>query len=891
MKHVFQHGVRIVIVSVLIHALFLTAGAQAAGTTLHNIREGLHGKYTRLVLDCQGDLPQTVGPARRQFFAVRFTDLTVRADIKNISSRLRGRIRRVDLVEAKAADEVKLQFRSSDLQVKTRLMKSKPALDGRYRLVIDVFSKPERMVKKESKPAAGANLTAPAAGPSPAPHPQVAVISKPVAVAASNSVAGSPDKPAETAPAEATAVEEAKHWTYSGAASLTLTAADGEDDSSKFEEYRDISGPVAGDVSFEAEKDKQIYLKGSAVNVGRDDPSLNAAAGRYGKYDMDFQYDRLIHRYAYDAKTLYSGVGSSVMTLDDALQTNVQAAPAAADTAILLNSALSTAATGDPETTRDRYKLGFRLTALKPFNFSVTVGHESREGTRPFAGAFNNAQMVELFEPIDYETTDLRIAGEYNHKNLMVNVAYHYSQFTNAIDTLTFDNPLSATDAALAPSTGRIDLAPDNQYHNLSLTGAWTQLPGNSQITANVALGWMLQDDELIPFTSNTALTAPDLPVNSADARVNTSLYYLRLTSHPLPYMHLKANLRYYDYDNRTGRIDFSGGYVDSDETVIGTAITNVPTSYTKTRAGLDLEFDMSARTRLGIGYQFEHTDREHREVEKQDDNILKTFLDSRALDWMDLRASYERTDRRIGEYNYDVYLLSGENLNELPQIRKYDQADMVRDRYGVSATVYPAQAWSLTGAFTYGTDDFENSPYGLQEDNHTIASLDTDYMFNDRATANLFYTYEKYENAQRGSSSGVDWTASGEDRIQTVGGGVTLALIPKRLDFNLTYAFSDADGDLSFTSPSGAFADFDAVDDAKIHTLKTKLSYQLSEHLALSLGYMWEKFDYKDYNTDGFGYVPTDAAGDYQGALLAGTLPRDYDAHLVYTQLTLRFK
>jgi hypothetical protein len=58
-----------------------------------------------------------------------------------------------------------------------------------------------------------------------------------------------------------------------------------------------------------------------------------------------------------------------------------------------------------------------------------------------------------------------------------------------------------------------------------------------------------------------------------------------------------------------------------------------------------------------------------------------------------------------------------------------------------------------------------------------------------------------------------------------------------------------------------------------------------------LSLGYLWEKFNYDDYNADGFGYVPTDAAGNYQGALLSGTLPEDYDVHMVYTQLTLRFK
>jgi MtrB/PioB family decaheme-associated outer membrane protein len=443
----------------------------------------------------------------------------------------------------------------------------------------------------------------------------------------------------------------------------------------------------------------------------------------------------------------------------------------------------------------------------------------------------------------------------------------------------------------MGPSTGQIDLAPDNQYHNLSLTGAWTRLPGDSQIAANIALGWMLQDEDLVPFTTNTAISAPALTVKSADAKVNTSLCYLRLTSHPLPYMHVKANLRYYDYDNRTGRIDFTGGYVDTDASVISTPITNLPTSYTKTRAGLDLDFDVLTRTRLGVGYQFERTDRENREVDQQDDNTIKTFLDTRPFDWGNLRATYQRTDRQIGDYNADVYLLSGSDIGELPQMRKYDQADMVRDRYSVSATVYPLAAWTLTGTFTYGKDDFEDSPYGLLEDDHTITSIDTDYAINDRATVNLFYTYEKYENSQRGNDSGTDWMASGEDLINTVGGGATLALIPRRLDFNLTYSYSEADGDIAFTSPAGSFADFKAVDDAKIHMLNSKLRYHFSKHLALSLGYMWEKFDYKDYNTNGFAYVPTDAAGNYQGALLAGTLPKDYDAQIVYTQLTLRFK
>ena len=305
---------------------------------------------------------------------------------------------------------------------------------------------------------------------------------------------------------------------------------------------------------------------------------------------------------------------------------------------------------------------------------------------------------------------------------------------------------------------------------------------------------------------------------SSADAKVNTTLYQLRLTSRPWSSMRIKAHLRYCDYDNRTKRIDFTNGYVETDEFLTGTAITNLPTSYTKTRAGLDLGFDLPARTAFGIGYTFERTERENREVDQQDDNVYRASLDNKSLDWLVLRASYERTDRKIGTYNFDVYLRSGDDLNDLPQMRKYDQADLTRDRYQVQATVYPTQALALTGALTFGRDDFKDSPYGLLEDNHLIASFDTDYAVNERTSLNMFYAFETYNNKQRGSDAGADWTATGEDQVNTLGGGVTLKLIPKRLDFDLTYSYSKADGDITFTSSSGSFADFKAVDDAQTH-------------------------------------------------------------------------
>ncbi|MDX2451601.1 MtrB/PioB family decaheme-associated outer membrane protein, partial [Desulfosarcina sp.] len=710
------------------------------------------------------------------------------------------------------------------------------------------------------------------------------------------------DQPAVDQDEAAAAVEaepdpELSPWVVSAEASLILRSSDVEGDSAKFEEYRDITAPVSGDVEIDVEKDRDYYLRGEAVGIGQDDQFVGAEGGRYGKFGIDATWDQFIHRYAYDARTLYSGVGSGYMSLDDNLQADIQSAPNAVEVANRLSGYVTTSSvTGDPVTTRDQRKLGFNLLAFDPFTLRVDLANEKREGTRPFAGAFNNSQMVELFDPVDYDTTDMKISGEYAQAPFLLNVAYQYSQFKNNVDTLRFDNPLRATDAVGGPSNGTIDLAPDNQYHNINVNGALTHLPWRSQITASAAWSRMTQDDALVPFTSNTAITAPALPAERVDARVNTSLYKFRFTSKPLSFMRVKGSFRYYDYDNQTGVIEFPDGYVETDDFPVTTAIRNLPTSYTQTQAGAEVGFDVFTRSNLTLGYRYEKTDRTNREVAEQEDHIMKASLDTRVLDWLDLRTSYARTERDIGDYRYDVYLEGGQDLEQLPQLRMYDQADLTRDFFEILATVYPTDALALSGSAAYGTDDFHDSPYGLIEDNRYVFSFDTDYALGDRLTLNLFYTHEIYENEQRarqnGGATDFDWTADGKDLVDTIGGGFKLALIPDLLDLDLIYAYSDVDGNLEFSSPSGSFEDFFAVDDTKTHMLNTKLIYHnTSLDFDVAVGYLWEKFVYTDFAAEGFSYVPTDTTGNYQGALLSGTLPQDYDAHVVYTKITFRYR
>ena len=116
------------------------------------------------------------------------------------------------------------------------------------------------------------------------------------------------------------------------------------------------------------------------------------------------------------------------------------------------------------------------------------------------------------------------------------------------------------------------------------------------------------------------------------------------------------------------------------------------------------------------------------------------------------------------------------------------------------------------------------------------------------------------------------------------------LALIPEHLNLDLVYAYSDVDGNLEFSSPSGSSDDFSAVDDAKTHMLNTKLIYHNALGFDVTVGYLWKKFDYTDFAAEDSTFVPTDTAGNYQGALLSGTMPQDYDVHVIYTKITFRY-
>jgi MtrB/PioB family decaheme-associated outer membrane protein len=899
-------------------------GIGAQITKLNNIRFGQHNGYTRLVLDSEGARPLEIGPATAESLKITYNQLELE---RSVAAKFRGMNGTVDSISHHREGDhsvITVTFGRTNTAVKSFFMQGESS-GGGYRLILDLYPPespltgpgslvPIAVAGTESAASAAASAskqtparvqTAPSA-PSAGSEKQPSTAADVKTAASARQAAGSAAENQEAEPGESI-------WhKFSGEISVIgrLRNDDAKSDS-LYLQYRDVNS-ITGDYDIKYVEPDQYYFQTDGKNLGQDDVNLNFRGGRFGILKGSITYDEIPHRFAFDVKTLYSGVGSDTLTLNNTLQTTLQGlAGDPAAQADALKDAYGSADTGDPEIKRKKLSGDIDFVALDPFSFRAEFSREKQDGSRPFFGSFSLDNTVELFEPIDNETWAIKLIAEYAKKAYLLNTTYFYQHFTNNEDTLTFDNPFRVNDTVGGPARGQIDLAPDNHYQNLSMSGSYNELPLRSRLAASIAWGWMRQGDDLPAFTTNTALVAPinysdraNLPEGEADVKVDTTLFDAMLTSRPMDFMHLNAKFRYYNYDNKTDKIYFPNGYVETDsfaETpLLGYPISTLPSSYEKTKADLNLGFDVWTRTRLNLDYSYNRTDRDNREVDKQTSNIFGGSIDSGPVDWGDLKLSYKRTETDIDNYDYNEYLKSGQDLQQLPGLRKYTQADVNIDRIQLMANVYPIDPLVFSSSFVYGKHNYDNSSFGLTEADYYSYSIDGDYTLTDKLQLNAFYIYEKYKNKQKaqgefdedgdGITTLTVWKAEGTDDVHTFGGGLTWTIMPERLDFKLKYSYSKVDGKIDFSVPSGTVTSFDEVGDSTLQTLDAKLKYNIWGGYYITFGYIWEKFDYDDYNKDGFTNVPTDASGNFNGAILADSLWDDYAAQILYLKLSYNF-
>jgi MtrB/PioB family decaheme-associated outer membrane protein len=684
---------------------------------------------------------------------------------------------------------------------------------------------------------------------------------------------------------------------------------DVDTNSSKFNEYRDIQSgfnlPFFHLFGETPDRNRSVDLR--AEHVLRDDARYVLTYDVAGRWGLLLDYNKIPHNFGNDATLLWTETSRGVLELPDPTQQFFQNAIATGGTSFaflnaLLQPFIATADRIDLGLQRDRTHARVDVRKLRPVAVVVDVEHEKRDGIRPYAASFGFANAIELFEPIDYETTHTTAAAEFNRGRGGLRFGYRHSNFDNDTATMFWDNWQRATDAVGGPSRGFADVAPDNDAGFLFAEGRYG-FAGGFRLSGTLGYNVMEQDDPLLPYTLNTALVGIDhetgatfdptlvsnLPTGSADAEAKVTNLDLNASRDFGENWSFKLLYRYYDYDNDTPRTVFDG-FVQFHSSWTPEPRITVPYAYTRDDLGAEVEWDLTDRTGLGLSYHRKTYEREFREVEDSDEDVVKLSFDSRLTERFTLRASYELGDRTIDGYLVEAQVFSflePTPFNNQPGLRKYDEAERDYDDWEVSVFMLLTEAWNLNLGVSGRDEDYDESQFGLIADDILQLSADLSYSPSEDLAFYAFAHTGDRETFQRDRQSGGtlsinpadDWSIDFDEVTDTAGLGFN-GSPNDRFKWDVSGNWSRSDGDADFASPPGGTpgqasarepVDFDNYEDVELLALILQLDYVVNRRFDVGFRYHYEDYTIDSFNLQGLRvYLPSTLLlvpndGDYQ--------------------------
>ena len=468
-------------------------------------------------------------------------------------------------------------------------------------------------------------------------HPLALVLTLvPLAVGAQpTSAQPTPAQPAATAP---TAVPG---WTGAIDFGVRGTSADG--DAARYERYRDMGDGLFVE-GLRLNRDHNGWLLDLTANhVGRRDQRYLAGAERPGKLKTWFLWDQIPMLLSRTTRTLYSGVGSGVLEIDNTLQTRVQADPAAI--APVFNQF------GTEFDTRTRRLIaegGVEYLPSSALTVTAKVRRTDREGTIPFGGSFGHSSLVEIPAPTDHGLTEADAGAEFVRAPLLLRAAYTGSFFHNDVTSVIFDNPFRAIDSAAVPARGRLTLAPSNSYNGVNGLAS-VKLPYRSRASAFVSIGRLTDaGDPIVPQTINSVLQPAPLARGTVNGEARTTGVNLTFVSRPTRFVDFTAAYRQYDYANRTPEFAMTER-VSFDNTIAAVSPPVLTEPFSVLRHTLDADVKVTPMRGLsaGVGFTRLAEDRTHRIFESTTDNVVRATFDTVGNQWFTLRTNYEHAQRR----------------------------------------------------------------------------------------------------------------------------------------------------------------------------------------------------------------------------------------------------
>jgi len=707
-----------------------------------------------------------------------------------------------------------------------------------------------------------------------------------------------------------------------------VTSTDG--DEARYERYRDLRNGVYTNLIFG--KETADYVADfTAENIGYRDQKYVLDYKR-NKVKFNFTFDSIPLNYSYMSATPYTVGDNGVLTIDPSVRASVQGptdatndgtavgvpcAPGAppgtcnnattADLAKVNRSIYATLATPfDLEAKRET--AGFDVAFSATSAAHVTIGFKTtkKSGHQPWGGSFAFSDAVEMPLPIDNRTNDFTAGLEYAAAKGMIRFAWDGSWFSNDVKTLTWDNPIRATDYnngrtppngpynssgysnGLGPATGRMALAPDNSMNVFSVTGLY-KLPSRTNVNGTFQYTTQDQDDTLIPWTINPVIASQvvydafphlaSLPRSTAGAKATGLNFLVNLNSRPMRNVGFTVRYRYNKRDNETPQFDATE-YVRFDA-VPEEIEEGFSHQYDITRQTFDANvlFSITGVGGLRVGYGHDAYERHGRGFADTGENTFRVSFDTTANQYVSLRVAYDVASRRgdgyvdaRNDYEGDVGYGSTQ-----PTLRYYDEADRDRNRASVVVTVTPNDTMDVFVSFASGQDEYligkdapvsrPNELFGLEEADTMAWSVGLNVFPIDTVAFGASYGQDEFSSLQRSRNANPppdpswtdpsrDWTLDNDETVTSANVYLDLLGLVERTDVHLSYDFSDSDNAFVHGGPRVAAlttaSQFIALPNVtnQWNRLSADVRFAATEAVSIGLTYWYEKLEISDYNT-----------------------------------------
>lgn len=587
-------------------------------------------------------------------------------------------------------------------------------------------------------------------------------------------------------------------------------------------------------------------------DLGLDSRVFEMDGGRQGTFGFHVGYRELPYRRFDTTRTVFNPSRSDTLTLPTSwvpagLTTNM---PRLASSLRRQNI----------ESDREIIDAGADWQPAKSFRLYADFRRQNRDGI-DITGGSSFTQATLLPRWLDYETDQVDAGIQYGTDRASLTLAFYGSYFTNQNPALTWDVPF--TSAGLGQY--RMAMAPDNDFQQVSLSGAYRFTQGDTIVAFTVASGQGEQDEPLLPYTNNPGINAAALPRGTLDGEVDTANYALTVTSRPLPKGRIKFSYRFDERDNRTPQAGWNR--VVTDFFVSGDIEQNIPYSFERSTISLSGELVVWKDIRLSAGG-------ERKEIERDFQEVAEHTIDSgwgqarwRPLAWLDLKIKGGASERDIDRYDESVAVSLGQN----PLMRKYNLAYRYRSYGELVASITPVDSpLSFSTTVLFADDRYNKSLLGLTDSEELRATADISWAVTDTSSVYLVFGHENIDALQLGSeqSDVWDWSASHDDTFDHIGAGFHWRQADGKYDVRFDYNRSDGETRVDYFSASGGASRLPDLT-STLDSARVEVAYRWSDRIHATLDLRYESFEVDDYALVSANTIPT--------VLTLGAQPYDY--------------